>query len=336
MATSNSNEFCQLDGKELELLDRFLTRTVFSITPAKTICLYENEIFKLTCIYPFLMHAALMVTLLHDRHLATVANTNLTAAEAFHYYQGTALFNSKLSGPLQGFERDALWVAAAILGTISFCYIEAKTPEEAWPLKPSSSLDLNWLTLSEGKMQVWEITQVIARPDSIFRELALEHKDFSMTAPGGPGLEALPYGFTAFYNLNATSTVDNNPYYAAALSVAQSMHLTCDYTTNMRFMMFIMKMQIEYKQLLLRKDPRALLLLAYWYAKVCQFEHWWFLGRATLECQAICIFLDRFHGNDANIQALLQFPRTIFTRSAWKSALEDLSPDMMDEVGVLP
>ncbi|MCJ1388762.1 hypothetical protein MMC18_001611 [Xylographa bjoerkii] len=329
MVTLDSNAFCQLNGKELELLSRFQERTVFTLSSAKTLPIFQNEIITLACLHPFLMHAILMVTQLHDRHLACIANTELSTTEAFHYYQSTALFNSKLSGPLRGFERDALWVAASILGTISFCHIEAKTPEEAWPLKPRSSLDLNWLSLIEGKMEVWRLTEPL-RPDSIFRQFALEHKNFQETPPADPGLDALPPEFVMLYGFDTTSAANNNPYYAAASSIAQVLDLTCGYTISMSFMMFIMKMQLEYKHLLARKDPRALLLLAYWYAKICQYEHWWVLERAVLECQAICIFLERFYGNDTNMQKLLKFPRTIFPRCARGDEVDNLSPYLMD------
>jgi hypothetical protein len=67
---------------------------------------------------------------MHDRYLFAAPNTQMSTTEAFHCYQGIALFNSKLSGPIQPSERDA-WATAALLGTIAFCYIEAKTPEEA-------------------------------------------------------------------------------------------------------------------------------------------------------------------------------------------------------------
>ncbi|MCJ1413897.1 hypothetical protein MMC32_000222 [Xylographa parallela] len=275
------------------------------------------------------MHAAILLTLLHDRHLAAVAHTKLSTTEAFHYYQAIALFNSKLSGPLQGSEGDALWAASAILDAISFCHVEAKTPEEAWPLKPPSSLDLNWLSLSEGKLEVWRKTSP-NRPDGIFRLLAFEYMNFPATISSRPRLEVLPLDLILLCGLDASSTATNNPYHAAALSIARSLVLTCDYTVNLSFTMFIMQMPSEYKHLLTRKDPRALLLLAYWYAKVCQYEHWWIVGRAALECQAICIYLERHHGDDANILRLLEFPKTIAACFARGNAVDYLTPYLIE------
>jgi hypothetical protein len=61
------------------------------------------------------------------------------------------LLNDKLSTSIEPSERDALWACAGLLGALSFSSIQAKTPEEAWPLKPSSPSDLEWLKMSEGR-----------------------------------------------------------------------------------------------------------------------------------------------------------------------------------------
>jgi hypothetical protein len=170
---------------------------------------------------------------MHDRYLSESMNTKLTPAEAFHWYRSIALFNSKLSGPIQHSERDALWPAALLLGIIAFCYVEVKTPEEAWPLKPASSLDLNWLRMSDGKKPVLKIAQPW-RADSIFHAWALEYskrlaisRAVSQTSSTGAGLEGLPSGFVKLYGLDTTSTTDNNPYQIAASTLAQSLNTDC-------------------------------------------------------------------------------------------------------------
>lgn len=257
------------------------------------------------------MHGMLSLTLMHDRYLSATPNTKLSVTEAFHWYQCTALFNVKLASPIDPSERDALWVTAVCLGVIAFFYIEAETPEEAWPLKPPSSLDLNWLSLSEGKKELWRNTRT-ATGKSVFQTLL----PFENTKPT-PGLEALPSEFINLCGLDATSTPDNNPYHAVASGLAKSLHSDCKLTTFLSFLSFIMNMCPEYKRLLKRKDPRALLLLAYWFAKMCQYPHWWIIQRAALEGQAICIYLQRYHGNDSDIQKLAQFPSMMCASVAW-------------------
>ena len=258
--------------------------------------------------HPFLMHALLSLTLMHDRYLSAVPNTNLSIIEAFHWYQGTALFNSKLSGPIEASERDALYATGVCLGVIGFFYIEAKTPEEAWPLTPPSPLDLNWLSLSDGKKELRKVAQP-RRQETLFE--SFENNKSRSTSSTVLGLEVLPAEFIQLCGFNASSTRENNPYYAVASALAESLHSDCKLTTLLSFVCLIGNMSPEYKRLLKQKDPSALLLLAYWFAKMCQFSHWWIVGRASLEGQAICMYLQRFHGNNSEIQRLLHFPRTM-------------------------
>ena len=245
---------------------------------------------------------------MHDRYLSGASNTKLSVTEAFHWYQSTALFNDKLAKPIDISERDALWATAACLGTIAFYYLEAKAPEEAWPLKAPSPMDLNWLSLSEGKTTLWKMTRP-SGAKSVFEILSpYQNTAPRPTAPVVHGLEALPSEFIKLCVLDAASTSANNPYHAVASSLAKSLHSDCKLTTILSFLTFVMTIPPEYRELLKRKDPRALLLLAYWFAKMCQFPHWWIIKRASLEGQAICIYLQRYYGDNADIQKLVQYP----------------------------
>ena len=255
------------------------------------------------------MHAVLALTLMHDRHLSATAGEKPSNTEAFQWYQSIALFNSKLSRPIESSERDPLWATAVILSLIAVYYIEADTAEQAWPLKPSSSLDLNWLKMCQGKKEIWRITQPL-RNESVFRPLVKDNMSFISEASTLLGLEVLPPNLTKLCGLDASSTVDNNPYHATAFALAQVLDSDNKLLTMMSFLQFINSMRQDYKRLLELKDTCALLLLAYWYAKVCQTQQWWLWHRAALEGQAICMFLRRNHRHDADIQRLLQFPST--------------------------
>lgn len=106
-----------------------------------------------------------------------------------------------------------------------------------------------------------------------------------------------------------TSNTNNNPYYGAASSLARSFNSDCIMSTFLNFLFFTGDMPPDYALLLERKDPCALLLLAYWYAKVCQYQIWWIRPRVTIECQAICIYLERHYPHESRIQGLLQLPK---------------------------
>jgi hypothetical protein len=98
--------------------------------------------------HPFLEHIVIALTLLHDRHLAgTDAISHKTLS---HWYHGTAKFKEVLMQPVKDESRDALWASAALMGAIQFATFEARTPEEAWPLKSCDTTDLQWLKISDG------------------------------------------------------------------------------------------------------------------------------------------------------------------------------------------
>ena len=252
----------------------------------------------------------MLVTSLHDRYLSAEQLPGLSLTETSHWDQSISQFKWKMSGPIQPSERDALWVTSAVLATISF-HTHATSPEEVWPLAPSSSLDLNWLKLSDGKRAVWKITNPL-REDCALRMLAIEHSSVARIAFAAPGLERLPADLLILCGLDNMSNVGDNPYFTAVATLAQAWNTDCLQTIFLNFFCFITVLGPGYRELLERKEERALLLLAYWYAKVSQTHCWWAMRRAKLECKAICIYLDQYARQETLIQQLLQYPRTVF------------------------
>lgn len=246
---------------------------------------------------------------MHDRYLHDGNVIEQSTAEAYHWYKGTALFNQVLRGPVKPEEKDTLWATVALLGAIAFACVDARTPEQAWPLRPATGTDLEWLRMSDGKKSVMKIADPY-RPDSAFAEVApLHRKDFASMSSTDYKIEALPDGFVKLFDLGPSSTRQNNPYHSPAAVLSQLLEIECTQQTILKYLAFISFVEPEYKILLERKDPRALLLLSYWFAKICPYNQWWMQRRALLECQSICIFLRRYHWYDIEIQRLLHYPR---------------------------
>ena len=62
------------------------------------------------------------------------------------------------------------------------------------------------------------------------------------------------------------------------------------------FWKYISHMRPAFRRLLEEKDEGALLILAWWYAKLCQVKGWWLLRRAKVEGDAICVMLEQRWG----------------------------------------
>lgn len=180
-------------------------------------------------------------------------------------------------------ERDAMWGGAVSLGCIAFFCIEGDTAQDVWPLKPPSPLDLDWLKISDGKKEVWRIANPL-RPESVFSPLASEQ--VAMLAPVllEPDMAG---GFRELWN--------EHPYQRAAAIMGDLMGIECTRRTVLHFLSFIGHVEGDYARALVNRDPKAMLLLGVWYAKVCRYQQWWTMRRSVLEGQAIALYLEQNH-----------------------------------------
>ncbi|ESZ93261.1 hypothetical protein SBOR_6361 [Sclerotinia borealis F-4128] len=301
--------FFELDRQSLYRLDRFRYRTVLSLGTPTAAGVFQEFSHTMACAHPFLMHALQTLTACHDRYLTlqVATSSQRTPVEAYHLSRAASLFNQKLCAPIANHDKDALWATAALLGVVAVSSIEASSPYEAWPLTPYADTDLYWLRMSESKTVVWELTNPM-REDSIFHVLSTEYHNTHSKRDEHLDLSALPIHFVELFDLNEYSTVANNPYYSTIISLERILHIECDRTAMLSFLGFLTHMSPRYKILLKMKDPRALLLLSYWYGKVWKLV-WWVERRAILECQAICICLQRYHADDTLIQEMLSVPK---------------------------
>ena len=254
------------------------------------------------------MHAIQATTAIHDRFLYASPHAPLTTTELYHLSEAAALFNRKLSAPIEPSERDALWIAAVLLGSTTFAQIEASKPEEAWPLASPKPSDLEWLQICSHKAAVWALADPF-RPDGVFHTLADEYyKEYIVPASIRPRIEGVPPLFLQLYGLDTLSTADNSPYFSAVYTIASLLRIEEDCLTNTRYLSFISHMKPDFKRLVELKDSRALLVMAYWYAMGIH-STWWIQRRAEIECQATCLYLERYYSDETVLQYLLRFPK---------------------------
>ena len=249
------------------------------------------------------MHAMLTVSATHDRYRNTPATGRRTVQEIYHWSQCAALFSQKLSQPIQPQDRDPLWATAAFLGIIAVSSFDVATEGEAWPLKPSEPSDLEWIRMTEGKMAVWDVTDPL-RPGSMFRALSEEYAQVFSPLPRS-GIDGLPSMLSRLCNLTSSSTTEDSPYFAAVHVLAKLQDMPINKATLSKVLTFLHHVPRSFKKLLHDKDPVALLLLALWYKKASRAV-WWVERRAKVECQSICLYLQRHY--QANTELLAALP----------------------------
>ncbi|KAJ3937949.1 uncharacterized protein N0V96_011948 [Colletotrichum fioriniae] len=278
----------QLTPTDIRLLERFQKRTVLSLGSPKSRTIYEKKTLP-------------------------IAFCATQTALAYHWYRGVSLLHRKLSNPILPSERDALWLAAAFISVAAFANVASlAAPRDAWPLRQGCPSDLDWLKLGDGKKQVWKMTDTLRAPRGVFADAASElyaHLMKPVEAPccsstiydgpedKGKAMDAwsppLPEGFADLFDLIQDPT-HANPYFTAAASLAACWRVPPAVIADpdsieliKPFMGFISKLDPRFRRLLEDKDERAMLLLAYWFARVCDRKHWWMWRRAVLETRAI-------------------------------------------------
>lgn len=200
----------------------------------------------------------------------------------------TVIFNTHLRtlySPSPTPHLDAMWGAAVCLGCIAFFCIDGDTPTDVWPLKSPGPLDLDWLKISDGKKEVWRVANPLG-PESAYRSLAAEQ--ISLLAPALLSEPVVPEGWRALWGAH--------PYKRAASVMGELMGMEMTRRTVLHFLSFIAHVEGDFARLLGEREPKAMLLLGVWYAKVCRYRQWWTMRRAVLEGQAIAIYLEREHG----------------------------------------
>ena len=166
--------------------------------------------------------------------------------------------------------------------------------------------------MSQGKKEIWKIADPL-RADSVFHPVALDFMQYaSPDSSSRSELQKLPQDLIQLCKIGDAPLRDDNPYLASASFLAHTIDIECRLHNIGMFLSYFGCMHPNFKQLLVQRDPCALLLQAHWYAKMCQCQQWWIWRRATLECQAICRYLTRYHGDDGNILTAVRYLETVY------------------------
>jgi hypothetical protein len=193
-----------------------------------------------------------------------------------------------------------------VLGIIAFASIEGSSPYEAWPLNEAINTEPEWLKMCIGKTTLWPLVQP-DRPDSIFRPMYSGKSTWiKFPSSTASAIEQMQPAFIELFELDEF-TMDSDPYLFPAICISTILDMDCTELMASVFYSFSNYIQNDFAMLVRNKDARALLLMAYWYSKICTGQ-WWMRRRALLEGQATCLYLVRYHAEDRTIQDLLRAP----------------------------
>ncbi|PYI33613.1 hypothetical protein BP00DRAFT_111430 [Aspergillus indologenus CBS 114.80] len=243
---------------------------------------------------PMLHNALLALSARHLQHLQP-ASTEYQKACWFHTQTATRLLREELAQhPRVLSKLDAVYATALLLNMISFASHE-RSPYESWVFQPTATArvnDLSWLSVQGGLGYLARVMQ--HNPQQGFWHLKNERQKLHVFEVPPAFRQDLPLSQTLrcaledLCDVTTGSRPDNNPYYAPFSVIApmlQRYEVNAHDTNSL--LSFGPKISAAYRNLLLERDERALLLLMLWLELLCQADVWWITDRAYQESLAL-------------------------------------------------
>jgi hypothetical protein len=254
------------------------------------------------------MHAVMTITCAHDRCMNETASSKPSVVEGYHLNRALAMFSQKLDMKITSADKDPIWATCGLMKAICLANNYSSCPEESWPLNPEGSSPFDWLKLQDGNKAVWRLISPM-EPNSAFDFLANRIvQPVALPPPSFEGCGHIRQLMIDLFELDESSHSSHNTYRSAVPIILSLMGMHCNDDTIFQFFRFSAELKSDLRRLLFIKDPRALLLLAYWYSMVSTGP-WHMRRRATVECQSICTYLEKYHADNLILLELLQFPK---------------------------
>ena len=119
-------------------------------------------------------------------------------------------------------------------------------------------------------------------------------------------VRGFPQHCCGFCGVNEHSTSVNNEYHRILQMLGPLLQLERGIRHFTKLVAFGGRSVHLFRPLLQRRDPKALLLLSYWFALLRQLDQWWLNIRVRSTCHAIVTYLRAMA--DPTMNALLSFP----------------------------
>ncbi|BAE61385.1 unnamed protein product [Aspergillus oryzae RIB40] len=227
-----------------------------------------------------------------------------TIAATRFRHKATRIYRQSLQQPIGRDNMDMLITSCILLGMFSFA-AETTSPLDSWVFS-DDPISMNWLSVQCGLRCLLEITKPWM-DDSIWNEPFQESSNYEYADDHRVGREDLDPELADLCDITDTTTEETNPYHWPLRMLCPLLRIPRHKCGASRITNFMGRLLSDFVNLLAAKEPRALLIMSYWLALMCtSVDEWWVGPRVTLECRAICMYLEAC--GDRRIVELLDFP----------------------------
>lgn len=283
---------------------------------------------------PYLMHMTIAVSSGHQRRLLGASSPlqklrALQFEEMSHWQTGLQIFQSELSRQNLVAESERMdfdsMVAAMFLTIVFTLSMQDWDGDGSLAARKNDFMQHIVIPMSStGGFRALQAIETTPSETSLWVSLLYLADDANGSFTSRTqGTEGLPPVFVHLCELDEQSSSDTNPYHAILRHLTPLLQMQPIPRNFIKLFAFGGRLTSTFRPLVAEKDPRGLLLLAWWLALLRQVDEWWVRAWARSACNSIVDFLSS--APDPRIQALLVFPATFGTADfswIWRDELD--------------
>ncbi|KAJ5175443.1 uncharacterized protein N7482_001320 [Penicillium canariense] len=265
----------------------------------------RTDMIRVSFTSAHLMYTILAVGMLHLNRVSPSKERSL--AESYFWLHAIQLYQKALSSSVSKDNVDALLSSCMLMSVMTVCP-ERFAVTDSWVLtnRPEA---MNWLCFQSGLRCILTLASPCI-PSSIWATAfaGINKEERQIFDGAQQGRDGLDPDLADLCGIDDLTTEKTSVYYSPLRILTSLLQLERNAPNSGHCTSFMGRLECDFLDLLRKRDPPALIILAHWMGLMCCVSQWqpWIEGRIRGECVAICMFLE--HSTDPRILRLLRFP----------------------------
>ncbi|OJD17051.1 hypothetical protein AJ78_02846 [Emergomyces pasteurianus Ep9510] len=263
----------------------------------------KGDMIRVALQTPYLMHAILGLS---NAYLARTLpdSARYRVRETRHFSNSLRLYQKELESQITRNNMDGIMSTCMILSDVPLLETE-RSPYNSFVFSSDPSA-LNWLLLQSGLSRLLPYTQPFLSESIWLVPFMESYNKFLKFRDNRTGRQGLHPELAELCEITDDSNNENNPYHEPLRSLMPILDMETNDANFMTMASFMGNLKLKFTILIRDREPRALLILAFWLGKMCEDQSSWVYPRMYMECVAICMYLE--NNPDPRIPDLLGYP----------------------------
>ncbi|EGC48565.1 C6 zinc finger domain-containing protein [Histoplasma capsulatum var. duboisii H88] len=263
----------------------------------------KGDMIRLALQTPYLMHAILGIS---NAYLARALPSSACyrVRETRHLIDALRLYQQELKSQITKDNMDGIMSTCMLLSDVPLLEVE-NSPSDSFVFSSDPSA-LNWLLMQSGLSRLLPYTQPYLSESIWFVPFIESYNEYLKTRDRRTGREGLHAELAQLCEIKDDSNYENNTYHEALRSLMPILDMETNHTNFVTMASYMGNLKPKFTALIGNREPRALLILAFWLGKMCEDPSCWVYARMHMECLAICMYLES--NSDPRVVGLLEYP----------------------------